>query len=222
MFDNKTLLITGGTGSFGNAVLDRFLYTNIKEIRILSRDEKKQDDMRIKLASDKVKFYIGEHPETGQTGVILMERDISDGNIFSRIDPRSESTQFFMLAENVAQMKFRYYQMKKLPPQEVGPDKSVQQFSGKWVNRVFMDPFELSLDNSNETNPVLAFEKINKISLPRAVEITIGVIPPPKPGEEGQSKELEPVFSPPIIVLLNSGMEFAKPPIEKEEDNEKA
>ena len=169
-----------------------------------------------------VKFYIGEHPETGQSGVILVERDISDGNIFSRIDPRSESTQFFMLAENVVEMKFRYYQMKKLPPQEVGPDKSIQQFSGKWVNRVFMDPFELSLDNSNETNPILAFEKINKISLPRAVEITIGVIPPPKPGEEGQSKELEPVFSPPIIVLLNSGMEFAKPPIEKEEDNEKA
>ena len=169
-----------------------------------------------------VKFYIGEHPETGQSGVILVERDISDGNIFSRIDPRSESTQFFMLAENVAQMKFRYYQMKKLPPQEVGPDKSVQQFSGKWVNRVFMDPFELSLDNSNETNPILAFEKINKISLPRAVEITIGVIPPPKPGEEEQKEELEPVFSPPIIVLLNSGMEFAIPHTKKEDSNEKA
>jgi len=170
-----------------------------------------------------VKFYIGEHPETGQSGVILMERDISDGNIFSRIDPRSESTQFFMLAENVAEMKFRYYQMKKLPPQEVeGPDKSIQQFSGKWVNRVIMDPFELSLNSSNETNPILAFEKTNKISLPRAVEITIGVIPPSKPGEEGQNEEIEPVFSPPIIVLLNSGMEFAKPPIEKEENNEKA
>ena len=51
-----------------------------------------------------VKFYIGEHPETGQAGVILVERDISDGNIFSRIDPRSESTQFFMLAENVVEM----------------------------------------------------------------------------------------------------------------------
>ncbi len=173
--------------------------------------------------SHEVKFYIGEHPETGQTGVILMERDISDGNIFSRIDPRSDSTQFFVLAENVSQMKFRYYQVKKLPPQEVeGEDKSVQQFSGKWVNQVFMDPFELSLDSSNETNPVLAFEKANKISLPRAVEITIGVIPTPKPGEEEQKEELEPVFSPPIIVLLNSGMEFATPPIEKEDDNEKA
>jgi len=92
-----------------------------------------------------VKFYIGEHPETGQSGVILMERDISDGSIFSRIDPGSDSTQYFVLAENVAQMKFRYYQMKKLPPQEVeGEDKSVQQFSGKWVNQVFMARFEHS------------------------------------------------------------------------------
>lgn len=59
MFKDKTLLITGGTGSFGNAVLKRFLNTNIKEIRIFSRDEKKQDNMRIRLKSDKVKFYIG-------------------------------------------------------------------------------------------------------------------------------------------------------------------
>jgi UDP-N-acetylglucosamine 4,6-dehydratase/5-epimerase len=60
MFDGKTLLITGGTGSFGNAVLKRFLYTDIGEIRIFSRDEKKQDDMRKELKSDKVKFFIGD------------------------------------------------------------------------------------------------------------------------------------------------------------------
>lgn len=59
MFNNKTLLITGGTGSFGNAVLDRFLDTNIKEIRIFSRDEKKQDDMRKLYRNDKIKYYIG-------------------------------------------------------------------------------------------------------------------------------------------------------------------
>ncbi|MEI6141562.1 MAG: polysaccharide biosynthesis protein [Mariniphaga sp.] len=59
MFENKTLLITGGTGSFGNAVLNRFLDTDIKEIRIFSRDEKKQDDMRHRLNNPKVKFYIG-------------------------------------------------------------------------------------------------------------------------------------------------------------------
>lgn len=60
MFKSKTLLITGGTGSFGNAVLDRFLETDIKEIRIFSRDEKKQDDMRHRLQHPKVKFYIGD------------------------------------------------------------------------------------------------------------------------------------------------------------------
>ena len=60
MFKNKTLLITGGTGSFGNAVMKRFLDTNIKEIRIFSRDEKKQDDMRKLYKNDKLKFYIGD------------------------------------------------------------------------------------------------------------------------------------------------------------------
>lgn len=66
MFNNKTLLITGGTGSFGNAVLNRFLNTDIKEIRIFSRDEKKQDDMRHEYQAkypeqyNKIKFYIGD------------------------------------------------------------------------------------------------------------------------------------------------------------------
>ena len=60
MFAGKTLLITGGTGSFGNAVLQRFLETKIAEIRIFSRDEKKQDDMRHRYHSDKLKFYIGD------------------------------------------------------------------------------------------------------------------------------------------------------------------
>lgn len=66
IFNQKTLLITGGTGSFGNAVLNRFLDTDIKEIRILSRDEKKQDDMRHEFqakmpeVAGKIKFYIGD------------------------------------------------------------------------------------------------------------------------------------------------------------------
>lgn len=60
MFKDKTLLITGGTGSFGNAVLERFLDSDIKEIRIFSRDEKKQDDMRKKFANNKVVFHIGD------------------------------------------------------------------------------------------------------------------------------------------------------------------
>ena len=60
MFKDKTLLITGGTGSFGNAVLKRFLNTDVREIRVFSRDEKKQDDMRKFYKNDKIKFYIGD------------------------------------------------------------------------------------------------------------------------------------------------------------------
>ena len=60
MFDNKVLMITGGTGSFGNAVLRRFLTSSLKEIRIFSRDEKKQDDMRKRYANPKLKFYLGD------------------------------------------------------------------------------------------------------------------------------------------------------------------
>jgi UDP-N-acetylglucosamine 4,6-dehydratase/5-epimerase len=60
MFNNRVLMITGGTGSFGNAVLERFLHTDVKEIRIFSRDEKKQEDMRIAINNPKLKFHIGD------------------------------------------------------------------------------------------------------------------------------------------------------------------
>ena len=60
MFSDKTLMITGGTGSFGHAVLKRFLSTSVREIRIFSRDEKKQEEMRIAMNSDKLKFYLGD------------------------------------------------------------------------------------------------------------------------------------------------------------------
>ena len=67
-FKDKTLMITGGTGSFGNAVLKRFLETDIKEIRIFSRDEKKQDDMRKKYNNSKIKFYIGDVRDKKRAG----------------------------------------------------------------------------------------------------------------------------------------------------------
>ena len=65
IFDGKTLMITGGTGSFGNAVLKRFLHTGIEEIRIFSRDEKKQDDMRHVYNDPKIKYFIGDVREAG-------------------------------------------------------------------------------------------------------------------------------------------------------------
>jgi len=68
MFKNKTLLITGGTGTFGNAVLRRFLATEVREVRIFSRDEKKQDDMRKAYASPKLRFYIGDVRDRAAVG----------------------------------------------------------------------------------------------------------------------------------------------------------
>lgn len=75
MFDGKVLLITGGTGSFGNTVLQRFLATNVREIRIFSRDEKKQEDMRIALGNDKVKFYIGDVRSKGSLAQAMVGVD---------------------------------------------------------------------------------------------------------------------------------------------------
>ncbi|MDP9929206.1 polysaccharide biosynthesis protein [Variovorax paradoxus] len=71
MFSNKTLLISGGTGSFGNAVLKRFIPTDIGEIRIFSRDEKKQDDMRKRYSHPKVKFYIGDVRDSRSVGAAM-------------------------------------------------------------------------------------------------------------------------------------------------------
>ncbi|MEA5015956.1 MAG: polysaccharide biosynthesis protein [Candidatus Limiplasma sp.] len=75
MFKNKTLLITGGTGSFGNAVLQRFLKEEIGEIRIFSRDEKKQDDMRKRYADDRIKFYIGDVRDTASVDNVMHDVD---------------------------------------------------------------------------------------------------------------------------------------------------
>jgi UDP-N-acetylglucosamine 4,6-dehydratase len=75
MFKDKTLLITGGTGSFGNAVLNRFLNSEIKEIRIFSRDEKKQDDMRHQFQNSKIKFYIGDVRDKGSVDGAMIGAD---------------------------------------------------------------------------------------------------------------------------------------------------
>ena len=78
MFKNQILLITGGTGSFGNAVLQRFLDTDIKEIRIFSRDELKQDDMRKRYNNDKLKFYIGDVRDINSLKDAMREVTIHD------------------------------------------------------------------------------------------------------------------------------------------------
>ena len=76
MFNNQVLLITGGTGSFGNAVLRRFLASDLREIRIFSRDEKKQDDMRKRYNDPKLKFYIGDVRDMRSLGHAMRGRGL--------------------------------------------------------------------------------------------------------------------------------------------------
>jgi prepilin-type N-terminal cleavage/methylation domain-containing protein len=166
-----------------------------------------------------VKFYLGKHPETEKSGLILMEKDISKGDVFSRIVSNAETTRYYLLAENVTELKFRYYEIKKISPQELGNPSNSSIHRGQWINRVVMDPF--LINQKVLTNPILAFEKKNKISLPRAVEITLGITPKVNEENEDIDEKPELFFPPPIVVLINSGMEIAVPD-KKEEDNEKA
>ncbi len=156
-----------------------------------------------------VKFYIGKHPKTEKQGLILMEKEISGGDIFSRINNSAENTQYFLLSENVDQIKFRYYQVKKLEPNET-KDFNRSTHSGNWVNKVVMTPFQAN--QKIPPDPLLTSEKENKISLPRAVEITLGLTGKNAESNKGLLQEApKTIFAPPIIVLLNSGMEIALP-----------
>ena len=147
-----------------------------------------------------------------------MEKEIWEGNIFSRINSNEDSIQYFLLAENVTNLKLRYYEVKKLQTKDVDQFNGLTH-SGKWVNSVFMNPFQAS--QKPRANSLLAFEKANKISLPRAVEISIGIMPKKDKKVDDNQEDPEVIFAPPIVILLNSGMKIALPK-KKEEENEKA
>ena len=121
MFKDKKLLIVGGTGSFGNAVLKRFLPTDIAEIRILSRDEKKQEDMRIALANSKVKFYIG---------------DVRDKD--SIVDPMRGVDYVFHAAALKQVPSCEFYPMQALKTNVIGTDNVLDAAISAGVKRVIV------------------------------------------------------------------------------------
>lgn len=119
MFDNSVLMITGGTGSFGNAVLKRFLATGVREIRIFSRDEKKQEDMRLELADDKLKFYIG---------------DVRD---YDSIERAMVGVDYVFHAAALKQVpSCEFYPMEAVKTNVIGTDNVLSAARGRGVKRV--------------------------------------------------------------------------------------
>ncbi|GJL77959.1 MAG: hypothetical protein NPINA01_09480 [Nitrospinaceae bacterium] len=165
-----------------------------------------------------VKFYLGRHPETNETGIILMERDISDGDIFSDSSAKEDEGQYFLLAKNVSYLKFRYYQMEKEPQKVPGSTKDALSYTGEWVDEI---NFNRTLNSGNpdfydKGNPL---EKDSSPTLPKGVEISLGLL---EPAESGKKEEPKLISSPPLHLLLHSGMEFKLPEgKEKEVGNEK-
>ena len=118
MFENKTLMVTGGTGSFGNAVLQRFLKTDFKEIRVFSRDEKKQDDMRNLIKDDRVKFYIG---------------DVRD---YRAVDDATHGVDFIFHAAALKQVpSCEFYPMEAIQTNVIGAENVMRAAINRGVSR---------------------------------------------------------------------------------------
>jgi len=116
----------------------------------------------------------------------------------------------FLLAEDVDYLKFRYYKVKKLSPAEteLQIDKS-KKYEGQWVNAIEHNNFQAKVGELTEEGQTrLHFETKNKISLPRAVEVSLGLN---ETGRHGSSKKIRTISPPPLIIPLYSGMKFALP-----------
>ncbi len=159
MFKGKKLLITGGTGSFGNAVLDRFLETDIDEIRIFSRDEKKQDDMRKKYNNSKLKFYIGNVRDSQSVDTVVASVDY----IFHAAALKQvPSCEFFPLeavktnvlgTENILEAAIRH-KVKKVVV--LSTDKAVYPVNAMGMSKAIMEKVMISRSRniSNDTTVI--------------------------------------------------------------------
>ena len=155
MFKDKTLLITGGTGSFGNAVLKRFLATDIKEIRIFSRDEKKQHDMRVTANSPKLKFYIGDVRDAASLHAAMIDVDYVFHAAALKQVP---SCEFFPIeavktnvigTENVLEVAIAHKVKKVIC---LSTDKAVYPINAMGISKSMMEKVALAKSrNSKET-----------------------------------------------------------------------
>jgi len=177
MFDNKVLLITGGTGSFGNAVLNRFVNTNIREIRIFSRDEKKQDDLRKKMNNPKVKFYIGDVRDHRSVDNVVRGVDY----IFHAAALKQvPSCEFFPVeavrtnvlgAENVIEAAIKY-QIQNVVI--LSTDKAVYPINAMGLSKALMEKVMIA-KSRNVTKPVLCGTRYGNVMASRGSVIPLFV-----------------------------------------------
>ncbi len=163
-----------------------------------------------------VLIYQGRNPVTEEEGIVMVEREVFAEDVFSEINSNSDAVTYITLAKDVAFLKFRYYKMEKYTPEELKQleDKSKEYYGG-WVDEVVSEPTEDLIAKLGLDEETAAFQAKNKISLPRAMEISLGLEFPETPGKTKSEK----VYSiPPTIISLNSGVLLSRPPIEKEID----
>ena len=177
MFKNKTLLITGGTGSFGNAVLNRFVDSDLKEIRIFSRDEKKQDDLRKRINNPKVKFYIGDVRDFRSVDNVMREVDLVFHAAALKQVP---SCEFFPVeavktnvlgAENVIEAAIKHEAKNVVI---LSTDKAVYPINAMGLSKALMEKVMIA-KSRNVTTPVLCGTRYGNVMASRGSVIPLFV-----------------------------------------------
>jgi prepilin-type N-terminal cleavage/methylation domain-containing protein len=162
-----------------------------------------------------VRFYQGEHPKSGKKGIIMMEKDISPGNIFTKNPSSRTKERYYLLAEDVAYLNFRYYITKKISPEEPGLQKDAPAYEGKWVDQILFNP-PISSKTGYASGKDKPLPDDSVLTLPKGVEFSLGLL---EPAAKGSDKKPKLISSPPVLLLLHSGMEFSLP-LEKNDDEE--
>ncbi|MFM9911774.1 MAG: polysaccharide biosynthesis protein, partial [Chitinophagaceae bacterium] len=176
-FTNKTLLITGGTGSFGNAVLKKFLNLGLKEIRIFSRDEKKQDDMRLNFKNDRIKYYIGDVRELSS----LQNATIGVDYVFHAAALKQvPSCEFYPMeavrtnilgAENLLQASFQNNVQKVIV---LSTDKAVYPINAMGLSKAMMEKLMVSKSRLlQDTNRVFCATRYGNVMASRGSVIPL-------------------------------------------------
>ncbi len=165
-----------------------------------------------------VRFYLGKHPKSGKEGIIMMEKEISPGNIFTETRSSRNKERYYLLAEDVAYLNFRYYIIKKKFSDDPGLKEEVSTYQGEWVNRIVFNP---PVSSQTDYGPGQEKPLLNNaiISLPKGVEISVGLM---EQTPSGSKKEPKLISSPPVLLLLHSGMEFNLPVPEDTGENNAA